>query len=196
MLKVDRTNPLDCMILRELGGNPVLFDEWLDAMDELADEPDCEQILKERGLDREAVLREAWDYRGDFRTRLSERGMPVYDRFALCRQLYEQAQAAPSPELLRLFCEVLCDPGFLLDHEPEITGEDDRVDAEEQIILQYLDFVEEWDGLLQVLLRRGVLTGKFSKITKENRSPTPVDCDTERKHEILQCFTALFDMPA
>lgn len=196
MLKVDRTNPLDCMILRELGGNPVLFDEWLDAMDELADEPDCEQILKERGLDREAVLREAWDYRGDFRTRLSERGMPVYDRFALCRQFYEQAQAAPSPELLRLFCEVLCDPGFLLDHEPEITGEDDRVDAEEQIILQYLDFVEEWDGLLQVLLRRGVLTGKFSKITKENRSPTPVDCDTERKHEILQCFTALFDMPA
>lgn len=196
MLKLDRNDPLDRMILRELGGNPVLFDEWLDAMDELEDEPDCGQILREKGLDREAVLREARAYRGDFHARLSERGMPVYDRFTLCRRLHEQAQAAPALELLRLFCEVLCGPGFLLDHESEITGEDDRVDAEEQIILQYLNFVEERDGLLQVLLRHGELAKKFSEITKENRSPTPVDCDTERKHEILQCFTALFDIPA
>ena len=40
MLKLDRNDPLDRMLLKELSGNPVLFDEWLDAMDELADEPD------------------------------------------------------------------------------------------------------------------------------------------------------------
>lgn len=85
MLKLDRNDPLDRMLLKELSGNPVLFDEWLDAMDELADEPDCEQILRERGLDREAVLREAQKYRADFRARLAERELPVYDRFTLCR---------------------------------------------------------------------------------------------------------------
>ena len=95
MLKLDRNDPLDRMLLKELSGNPVLFDEWLDAMDELADEPDCEQILRERGLDREAVLREAQKYRADFRARLAERELPVYDRFTLCRQLSELAKAAP-----------------------------------------------------------------------------------------------------
>ena len=40
MLRLDPTDPLDRMILRELGGNTVSFDEWLDAMEELEDEPD------------------------------------------------------------------------------------------------------------------------------------------------------------
>lgn len=196
MLKLNRNDPLDRMILKELDGTPVLFDEWLDAMDELADEPDCAQTLQERGLDHGTVLREAQAYRMDFHARLAGKDLPFFDRFTLCRQLADQAQAAPSLELLQIFCELLCDPGFLLDHEPEITSKGDREDAEEQTILQYLDFMEERDKLLQILLRRGKLAGRFSRITKEKRSPTPVDCDTERKYEILQCFTALFDMPA
>lgn len=196
MLKLNRNDPLDRMILKELDGTPVLFDEWLDAMDELADEPDCAQTLQERGLDHGTVLQEAQAYRMDFHARLAGRDLPVFDRFILCRQLADQAQAAPSLELLQIFCELLCDPGFLLDHKPEITSKGDREDAEEQTILQYLDFMEGRDKLLQILLRRGKLVGRFSRITKEKRSPTPVDCDTERKYEILQCFTALFNMPA
>lgn len=39
------------------------------------------------------------------------------------------------------------------------------------------------------------MAGRFEKITKENRSPKPVDCDTGRSYEILQCFLGLFDMP-
>lgn len=190
MLKLDPNDPLDRMILKELDGAPVLFDEWLDAMDELSDEPDCEQILRDRGLERETVLRDALEYRRDFHTRLAEMGISADDRFTLCFQFNEQAQAAPSLELLRIFCELLCDPGVLLDYEPATD------DEEEQTILQYLSFMTERDELLQTLLQRGELAGKFEEVKKEKRSPKPVDCDTERKYEILQCFTALFDMPA
>ena len=189
MLKLDPNDPLDRMILKELDGAPVLFDEWLDAMDKLSDEPDCEQILRDKGLEREAVLRDAREYRTDFRTRLAEMSISANDRFTLCCQLNEQAQAAPSFELLRIFCELLCDLDFLLDYEPT------TADEEEQTILQYLSFMRERDALLQTLLRRGALAGKFVEVTKEKRSPKPVDCDTERKYEILQCFTALFDIP-
>ena len=77
MLSFDRNDPLDRMILQELNGQPVLFDTWLDAMDELADEPDCDQILREKGLDQEDVLRRAEAYKADFRRRLSDRGLPV-----------------------------------------------------------------------------------------------------------------------
>ena len=59
MLRLDKNNPLDRMILQELGGEPVPFDTWLDAMDELDEEPDCSQILQERGLRMEDVLQEA-----------------------------------------------------------------------------------------------------------------------------------------
>ena len=128
MLSLDRNDPLDRMILQELNGQPVLFDTWLDAMDELADEPDCDQILREKGLDQEDVLRRAEAYKADFRRRLSDRGLPVYDRFELCRLLSEQAQSVPSEDLLHIYCGILCDPGFLLDHEPELTDDEDQAD--------------------------------------------------------------------
>ena len=40
MLRLDKNDPLDRMILQELRGEPVLFDTWLDAMDELDEEPE------------------------------------------------------------------------------------------------------------------------------------------------------------
>lgn len=62
MLKLDRSDPLDRMVLQELNGEPVLFDTWLDAMDELAEEPDCAQILREHSLCAEDALSEARHY--------------------------------------------------------------------------------------------------------------------------------------
>ena len=195
MLSLFRHDPLDRMILQELNGQPVLFDTWLDAMDELADEPDCDQILREKGLDQEDVLRRAEAYKADFRRRLSDRGLPVYDRFELCRLLSEQAQSVPSEELLHIYCGILCDPGFLLDHEPELTDDEDQADYEEQIIWQYFGFLEEQSKLMQALTQRRKLARNFEQIVKGKRSPKPVDCDTERRYEILQCFADLFDMP-
>lgn len=196
MLKLDQNDPLDRMILQELSGQPVPFDIWLDAMDELAGEPDCEQVLEEKGLCRDEVLQSANAYREDFHRRLSNRGLPVYDRFNLCRLLSEQAQSKPSEELLRIYCEILCDTGILLDHEMKTVNAEDQADYEEQIILQFLDSLTEQNRLLHTLAQRRELAGKFEKIKKENRSPKPADCDTERSYEILQCFLGLFDIPA
>lgn len=187
MLRLDRNDPLDRMILKELSGTPVPFDEWLDAMEDLEDEPDCDQILKARGLCREDVLREAAAYRVDFHARLTAVRLPADDRFALCRIIAEQAQAAPSPELLRIYCEILCDADLLL-------GSGEHMDKEETIV-QHLNFIEEYNTLLQTLLYRKELAVKFEEVRTKKRSPRPADCDTERKYEIFQCFTSLYDLP-
>lgn len=185
MLRLDRNNPLDSMILKELSCTPVPFDEWLDAMEDLEDEPDCVEILQERGLQWDDVLRDAEAYRAGFRDRLEAKDLPHGDRFALCRLLAEQAQAGPSLELLHIYCEILCAPDFLLGMDGD----------EEQTILQYLSFLEEYDMLLKALLQRGELAEKFRSVKKQKRSPRPTDCDTERKYEIFQFFAELYDMP-
>ena len=91
MLRLDPNDPADRLLLKELHGEVVSFNEWLNAMEDLEDEPDCTQILLERGLRREDVLRDAKTYREDFHSRLSGRGLPADDRFALCRLLTEPA---------------------------------------------------------------------------------------------------------
>lgn len=61
--------------------------------------------------------------------------------------------------------------------------------------MQYLNFREERDVLLQTLLQRKELAGKFEQIRRQKRSPRPADCDTERKYEIFQCFMKFYDIP-
>ncbi len=195
MLRLDRNDPLDRMIIQELNGDPVLFDQWLDAMDELAEEPECAEILEEKGLKREDVLREAKAYRAGFRARLEARELPVDDRFLLCQLLGEQAQAEPSVELLRIYAEILCDRGLLLDEEPQSEDEEDRLFCEDQMILQYLDIQDDRDQLLQTLAQTGELAGKFAVVKEQKRSPRPVDCDTSRTDEILPRFLSLYKMP-
>lgn len=195
MLRLDKNDPLDRMILQELSGEPVTFDVWLDAMDELAEEPDCAQILQERGLRREDVLRDAKAYRADFLACLSKNNLPIDDRFQLCTGLFSRAVTNPSLELRRVYCEILCDPGFLLDRVPELTDDEDRLYYEEEVILQYLDFCQERDQLLETFACREELSEKFSKIAKKIRNPQPVDCDTEKSYQAAQCFTDLSELP-
>lgn len=191
MLRLDKNDPLDRMILQELNGEPVLFDTWLDAMDALAEEPDCTQILQERGLRAEDALSEAKYYQADFRTRMSMQDLPLNNRFALCTALFSKATEAPSSELLYIYCEVLSDPGFLL--EPKSYSDDDA--GKEQTVLQYLDFCQMRDALRQTLMQRKELSKKFSEATKEIRNPHPANCDTKLSYEIAKCFTALFELP-
>lgn len=195
MPRLDRNDPIDRMLIQALNGEPLLFDQVLEFMDDLAEEPDCAEILQEKGLRREDVLGEAKAYRADLRARLSARGLPVDDRFTLCRLLSEQAKAEPSAELLRIYAEILCDRGLLLDKAPPIKSEEDRLDYEDQMILQYLRRQEELDQVLHILTQRGELAGKLAEVTKQNRSPRPVDCDTSKKDEIAHCFLALYEIP-
>lgn len=195
MLRLDRNDPVDRMLIQALEGEPLLFDQVLELMDELAEEPDCAEILREKGLRREDVLGAARAYRADFRARLSARGLPVDDRFTLCQLLSEQAKAEPSAELMRIYAAILCDLGLLLDKEPPIESEEDRLDYEDQMIVQYLRIQEKLDQVLHILTQRVELAGKLAEITKQDRSPQVVDCDTSKKDEIVQCFFALYEMP-
>lgn len=112
MLRLDKNDPLDRMILQELGGKPVPFDTWLDAMDELDEEPDCSQILQERGLHMEDVLQEAETYRKDFYAHLSKWELPPDNRYDLCFALLYQAKKTPCLELTRIFVKYCPTLGF------------------------------------------------------------------------------------
>ena len=195
MLRLDRNDPLDRMVLQELNGEPVLFDTWLDEMDELAEEPDCTQILQERGQCAEEVLLETQRCRADFLARMSKQDLPLNNRFALCTALFSKAKEEPTPELLQIYCEVLSDPSFLLNPEPASTDVEDKSYYEEQVILQYLSFCRERDQLLEILTLRKRLSVKFSDATKEIRNPHPANCDTKLSYEIVKCFTERFELP-
>lgn len=145
MLRLNENDPLDRMLLQELKGEPVLFDTWLEAMAELAEEPDCAQILRERGLCAKNVLEKAEHCRADFHARLSSFGLSPEKPFPLCAGLFSLARKDQSPQLLRLYCEILSDPGFLLGEDPEPDFDENKGDDEEQTILQYLSFCREYD---------------------------------------------------
>ena len=195
MLQLDRNDPLDRMILQELNGNPVLFDTWLEAMDELAEAPACAQVLQKLGRCAEDVLSEARRYLADFRTRLSRQGLPSDNRFELCTALFSKAKEDPSSERLYIYCEILSAPSFLLGQEPELADGEDKSYYEEQIILQYLSFCEERDQLWEMLTLRKRLSEQFSDATKKIRNPHPANCYTRLNYEIARCFTELFELP-
>ena len=193
MLRLDKNDPLDRMILQELRGEPVLFDTWLDAMDELDEEPDCSQILQARGLHFEDVLREAKTYRQNFQSCIYP-GRPFrfkIDRFDLCAGLLIQAESAPSPALLEIYCDLLSGSVFLLAQNRTCTR-----DEEESTILQYLEFCQERTELLNILRQRIDLAQKFNVIKKQIRNLQPIDCDIKNIYEIAFCFAELFRLPA
>jgi len=215
MRKPDKSDPLDRMLVKLVQDIPVTFDDFLDVMAEAAKKPDCAKILQERGLCAQDVQKEAETYRADFLERLSERGLSVNDRFSLCAGLFSLAQKEPSLELRRIYCEILCDPGFLLEDTTctfeldefmrdldglleelaVLTGEENDLDNPDPIILQYLTFCQDRDRLLETLARRKEFANKFSQATKKIRNPQPVDCDKERVYKAAECFAKIFELP-
>lgn len=196
MLRLDKNDPLDRLILQEMKGIPVLFDTWLDAMDELAEEPDyTETMLRKSGRRKEDVWKEAKDYRNDFYDRLSRCSVPVESRFGMCTALHSQAVQNPNMELRRIFCEILADPGLLLDTPQQPDNAEDQADYEDQIIGQYFILCQRRDNLLHTFDQRIELGALFSQITNEKRNLKLKDCDTGHSYEIAECFTKLFDLP-
>lgn len=191
----DPNDPLDRLILQELTGDPVLFDQWLDAMDELADEPSCEEILQGKGLLAKDVLRNAKACRQSFHARMTSLNIPVYDRFALCQQLAERARSEPSAELLDIFCGILCDPGFLLDHEARGEDPDDQKDIEEQTMLQYISFLSEREKTMDTLTRLRGLSHRFAALKKQKGGPALPDCPVDLCNAVFQTCMERLDMP-
>lgn len=186
MKPLDQKDPLDRLLEKELRGEAILFDEWEQAMDELADEPDFEEVLRREGLTHASALQQAEAYREDFLRRAAQYALPLDDRLLLCQTLFDRA-ALPSDELRWLFCQVVTDVGFLLDRDRE------RFD-EEEIVQSWLWSKRESGKLFAALSERAALQQRFLEIcaqTQKNSLPK-ADCDSEKKDLIFQRYTALF----
>lgn len=186
MKPLDQKDPLDRLLEKELRGEAILFDEWEQVMDELADEPDVEEHLRREGLTRASALQQAEAYREDFLRRVAQYALPLEDRFPLCQTLFDRAES-PSDELCWLFCQVVTDVGFLLDRDRE------RFD-EEELVQSWLWSQEESGELFAALSERAALQQRFLEIcvqTQKNSLPK-ADCDSEKKDLIFQRYTALF----
>ena len=186
MNPLDQKDPLDRLLEKELRGEAILFDEWEQAMDELADEPDLEEVLQREGLTWASARQQAEAYRQEFLHRAAQYALPLEDRFPLCQTLFDRAES-PSNELRWLFCQVVTDVGFLLDRDRE------RFD-EEELVQGWLWSKRESEELFAALSERAVLQQRFLAIcaqTQKNSLPK-ADCDSEKKDLIFQRYTELF----
>ncbi len=122
------------------------------------------------------VLQEACAYQIDFQERMETLGLPMYDRWKLCCKLLERSKIVPSEELLRVYVEVLCDNGLLLDRE--------EPDDERQIIHRYIRFLPERDALLQMLIRRNQMAKQFASVADLSIQPAE-----ERLEDAVTSFT-------
>ena len=109
---------LNNLMRRAVRGETITMMEYLEAMEDLSEEP--EETPSRREI-QDAVEARHW-----FRAELDRFGLPIDNRYQLCVKMYERAEKEPSPELLRLLCYILCDVGTLLDldrdpdfHSPE-----------------------------------------------------------------------------
>jgi len=188
-------NPFDRLIMQELSETPISYEDFQQAIDDVLEEPSCEEILREKGLQAEDVLRDAMAYRKAFHEQLAAQGLPVYDRFNLCRLLAEKAQANQSEELRHIFCGILCDPGFLLNHEEQPEDDEDARDIEEQTISQYLSFLPKQEKTLHTLADLRNFSARFSVLQKQKNSPLPGDCSTQLCQMVFQRCTEILELP-
>ena len=103
---------LDEMLNRTLQGELIPFDEFLDALDELSEEPER--------IPTEVEISEAEKARIHFLKELEAFPLPWKQRFTLCKEICRIANQRPSQKLLRLLCYVICDTGVLLDLDRSI----------------------------------------------------------------------------
>lgn len=182
---------LNDMLLRTARDEIIPFDEWQGLVEDLDEEQenssDIATTLRERGLNLPVLLKQADEARTAFLAALDRHGLPLEDRFKLCRLLYERVQGEPSDELLRLYCDIVCDGGFLLDIE---RGEDEGA-------VCWLYGKEDADELYDYLSERRQINSRTREIL-ERAKETPI-LTTEhiarvsaRADEVFQMYTQIF----
>lgn len=186
-MKLDKNDPLDRLLEKELRGEPILFDEWEREIDLLADEPSDEEQLAAAGLTLEEAYAEAQNLRSRFLEQLEQLGLSLEDRFTFCQQLAEKAAAQPSDELLHLYCEILSDTGFLMDLE-----RDKRTQEEDALSL--LTINEDASDLYWALSKQAQLAGQFSALLVDAKKAVcqQTDCNTDQKYAIFKIYVELF----
>ncbi len=144
------------MMERTLNGEVIAFDEFLDAEDELSEEPDSPPSKKDI---QEAIDGKAW-----FLSELRKFGLSVENRFLLCQELYEKAAAEPSMALLRLLCYILCDTGLLLDADSESDSPEDDITAQREQVTEWNVTRKDAEILYAELSARKRMSVQFGEI--------------------------------
>ena len=103
--------------------------------------------------------RNAVNARRNFLARLNRLGFSASNRFLLCEDLYMKAIAEPTDRLLRLYCMIACDSGFLLDLDR--TGHNPRTDA-----MHWQRQKQDSDRLYTEMLRRKRMSERFQQAIK------------------------------
>lgn len=175
---------LDPLIRRTLQGEVIPFDEWMEAEYALEEEPDV--------VPTQADVQAAKDYRADVLKRMKSFGLSRWgDRFALCEALYGKAMKTPSDELLRLYCELVCDTGYLLDR--------DRLErTEEQDALCMLRQRKKSEALYAYLSLRKRQSERFREALRGAGKPHKPDgalsdADEALAEEIAATFTRIME---
>ena len=154
---------LNDMMHRTLKDEIIPFDEWQDLTDDIDEEcedaPDLETILQERGLTMPVLVKQANEARTAFLETLHRYDLPLEDRFALCQLLYERVKKDPSDELLRLYCDIISDGGFLLDIER----------AGDEGTVCWLSVKEDSDELYNHLSERAQMNARAREILEKTR---------------------------
>ena len=182
---------LNDMIRRTLKDEIIPFDKWQDLAEDNEEEqentPDLETILQEHGLTLPVLVKQANEARTAFLETLHRYDLPLEDRLTLCQLLYERVKKAPSDELLRLYCDIISDGGFLLDIDR--SGDEGAV--------CWLYGKEDSDALYDYLSERARINSLSRKTLKEagNVRVSALDCGTDvsiQADEIFQVYTQNF----
>lgn len=177
---------LEKLTARTLQGEIISFDEWIDAMEELEEVPDVEPTADE--------IQSASAARNDFFVRLSRAGLSIGNRFRLCEELYIRAANKKNSDLMRLYCEIVCDSGFLLDMDRE-----DR--TAEQDACCWLRQSKEVEGLYALLAARKQMSVRFQEVVKQAKKVknSKVICcanSIEEAGRILRAYAEILPLKA
>ena len=167
---------LNQMLRRTMRGEVIPFDEFLDNLEDLEEEPE-ETPTPEEG-------QQAAQARERFQGELRLWGLPPEQRFELCVRLWEKAKEDPSLALLRLQSYLICDTGLLLD--PDTEERDWERDA-----LCWKTIQKEAEELYVYLVDRRQKAWRFSQVLEEigrvKQTPPPGET-AERLEQVVDAF--------
>lgn len=157
---------LNEMLQHTLAGGAVPFDQWQDLLENWQGEPEesINDILRQHGLTLMELAAQAEQARAVFLKQLKKFDFPLKNCFVLCQTLCQEAERAPSDELLRLYCDIVEDGGYLLDV--------DRIEHP-QAAMSWLHGKEDADQLYDQLHCWAQLADRFCKVLNRVKQIKP-----------------------
>ncbi len=160
-------------------------------LESLAEHSTEKECLLPYGLTKSEALEQADQSYQDFQARVKTFGFPLDDKTLLCQMLADYAQKQSSPELLRLYCDIVCDTGFLLDlNREQYTADSIKIQA-------WATGKQNADNLYAVLSERAGIALQFRELLSEAQKIRSVELqnalyDSQAQQEIYKLYKKLF----